>query len=820
MPIPAGHVRRGAGILPAIEGRLAACAAMGHGAFLGHGVGGFALGEVVLQPPTAAWRILSAGALLVLVAWWAYRRTAGLSRAGRRVLAGLRLAAIVVLTVVLLGPSAARWSSTTEGRRTLVLAMDTSASFGTKDVNGRSRFDVARQTWLAPGLIERLRGQFDLRFFRYDAEVAATGPGPLAELREPTGRQTYLASAVTRLLETEFVGGVRAAGVLLIGDGHETGFGDPAAVGEAAGRRGVPIWTSCFGGSRAVRDLAVRAPAGPVSLFTGQTGRLAASVSQTGFGSEEARVTLLRDGRPVQERVVAFDSRTVADASFDIREDRPGVYAYEIHVEPLPGEGDAGNNTRAVFVRVSNERIKVLLVEGEPYWDTKFLAQSLRADPQIELTQIVAYGSNRWRIILPPAEPESQTRPSMTTPPALAASIPRSRAELFAYDVLILGKGLLRFLPPERLPLLKEYLDARGGGIVFARGRAYDPTEAGAADAAAALAPLEPAVWGEEYVRELRLDLTDEGRQHPAFGFLRSDAAQGMTFPTAGKPTVLAGDVVLRELPGLIGAVRIQREKAAALVLARAGLAEGVQSAREASMAALAYQNHGRGRVVSVLGEGLWRWAMPSVLEQAERRASPFDEFWRRMVRWLATGAEFLPGQDVSLTIARFPERPGDEAGIEVRLKYPAAREIAAALTAIGPDGGVQALAIDRANEGAGLLRSSFRPERQGMYRVRLTTPEMTPAELETRFCVYEDSTESIDTSADPEAMRTLAERSGGQVIAASDAGRLPAMLDEAASARDARPTIVPAWDRPWVFAAIVTLLSAEWYLRRRSGVP
>jgi hypothetical protein len=757
------------------------------------------LSEFVFQPPADPSRIVAAGALLAALGLAVYWRTAALSRPLRTLLGGLRLLVLALLVGILLGPSALRWVSEQNYRRKLVVAMDTSCSFGTKDVDGRSRFEAARQAWLDPKLINALRNHFDLRFYRYDERLAATGLGPLWEMTGPEGRQTCIGSAVRRLLETEFAHEVEPAGILLIGDGHETGAGDPVGAAQAAGQLGVPIWTSCLGGPAKSRDVALVTPSGQESLFTNQTGRITAKLVQSGFDPEEVQVALLREGKPVQQQPVALRGRAVSDVAFDIREDRPGLYEYEVRTEPLAGEADTTNNSRCVFVRVSNEKIKVLLVETQPYWDTKFLAQCLRADPQMELTQIVRYGRTGFTAIR-----AATTRPAGGNEPGeQTVLLPRTKADLFQYDVLIFGKGLPAFLPPERMGLLKEYLDERGGGIVFARGRPYDPAAHNGAEAAQSLSALEPAVWGEDYVRELQIELTPAGRVHPSFQF-------------AGK---YPPDLIVKELPGMIGAVRVRKEKAAALVLARSQASGTPPTADDAPTAAVAYENYGKGRVVSILSEGLWRWSLLPAKYQQFEKIAPFDQFWRQMVRWLATGADFLPGQDVALTIAQFPENLGDTAQIEVRLKCPPQAATSATLTATGPGGQSQPLPLDRANEDGGVLRSSFEAKKPGVYRVMLRTPQMTPPQQETRFCVYDYSVETIDTSADPTTMREIAEASGGQYLDASAPRRLLGLLERKHPVRQAQREVEFIWDRPSVFAGIVGLLAIEWFIRRRRGV-
>lgn len=751
------------------------------------------LGEIVLQPAESPSRILAIGLAVAGIAAIACLRAAAVSRLTRRVLAVFRLAGVASLVAILLGPSAMRRVSEGNSRRKLVVAMDTSCSFGTEDVDGSSRFDAARRVWLDPTRFARLRERFDVRLYRYDEQLIPTDLPALKGMSRPAGRETYIASAVGRLLETEFAQAAEPAGILLIGDGHETGPGDPVAVGQTAARRGVPIWTSCFGGQRTARDAALQTFSGQEFFFARQTGQIAGKVLQTGLGMEEAVVELFREGQLVQEKRIAFAGRTACDVTFDVREDQPGSYEYEMRIRPFPNEADSTNNNRTIFVSVGNERIRVLLAEAQPHWDSRFLAQSLRADPRVELTQVVGYSPSRFHAIRRSLSPQGPAGSGADD----AAPVPRTKRELFEYDVLIFGKGLPELLGPEGPRWIREFLEQRGGGVVFARGRPCDPTTPSGRAAAEQLAPLDPVVWGEEYIRDLTLTLTPAGRLHPSF-----------QFPSSRPP-----DVIIRQLPEMTGAVRIRREKAAALVLARS------EAGGSAPTAAVAYQNYGRGKVVSVLNEGLWRWAfLPEARGEMDRLA-PFDVFWRRMVQWLVGSGEFLPGQDVALSIAQFPSDLGEPARIEVRLKYPPERQTPVSLTVSGPDGRTESLPLESAGAEYGLLWSNFEPKQAGVYRVALETPEMVPPRQETRFCVYDYSAEMIHTSADPVALRDMAEASGGRHVDPAEPDRLFEYLDELHPSPTAQKELAFLWDRGWVLATIVMLFGIEWFIRRCRGL-
>ena len=64
------------------------------------------------------------------------------------------------------------------------------------------------------------------------------------------------------------------------------------------------------------------------------------------------------------------------------------MFKYTVSVTPLAGEAVPVNNRRTLFARVVDEKPRVLLLEAEPYWETKFLQRVLRADPNLELTSV------------------------------------------------------------------------------------------------------------------------------------------------------------------------------------------------------------------------------------------------------------------------------------------------------------------------------------------------------------------------------------------------------------------------------------------------
>jgi hypothetical protein len=78
---------------------------------------------------------------------------------------------------------------------------------------------------------------------------------------------------------------------------------------------------------------------------------------------------------------------------------------------------------------------------------------------------------------------------------------------------------------------------------------------------------------------------------------------------------------------------------------------------------------------------------------------------------------------------------------------------------------------------------------------------------------------ELAETTLDRPLLDEMATAAGGKVVAPAEvASLLPLFLTEAGSREEIRET--PLWDNAIVFAVLALLLTSEWWLRRKSGLP
>lgn len=745
------------------------------------------LGEM-LQPGQIIWRPVVPGGWLVLIALVlgvlavaAYRRKR-ITRALPLLL--MRITAITALIVLLLGPSIVPASEQEPTRPGLTILLDTSRSMLTEDAHGRSRIQHVLDYWLTAGQLAKLREQYDVKLTGFDKRVRGLTnqtlqhePGELA-----TGDETNYADSLSAALLDEHEPGA----VLLIGDGHDSERRPLAAAAALAQKRNVPIHTLPVGSDVPQRDVAVVAVPRQDYLLAKETGQILVRVHQAGYDGQTA--TLHLRGPGVDERRKITFAGESATLELPIRHDSPGMYEYVVSLEPMPGvpgEQTVTNNHQIAFVEVTEQRIRVLILEGEPYWDTRFIAQSLRRDPNIELVQISQLSQQRRQDVVTRSEADDVT-------------VPRTAEEFGQYDVVVLGSGLEHVLDTAGVAALDEYVWRGGGQVIFARGRAYDPQTPGGAAIGAALHALEPVDWGFGFMHEMPVSLTASGRGSPAFSFLVPGAE---------------GDELIAQLPPMMVAPVVEGTKPATIVLANFG-APSIGTATAAP--AIVTMNYGRGSVFAVLGEGLWQWGfLPPELKE---HAGVFAQFWTSVVRWLAMGGAFQPGQELSLKLSRSSVRLGDPLLIDVATRGGLPEDFSPTLTLIDPAGRAMPLELSGSEGVVRRFQANFTPATPGRWRVTVEAPQLNPSRLERGFSVYDLDLEKLHAAARPQVLAELSQRTGGTLFDADQPTDIAARLKREAAARIVPPQPRYAWDTGLILAALVTWMGLEWLGRRQAG--
>lgn len=706
-------------------------------------------------------------------------------------LALLRACVITGIAFILLNPIWTQKASE-HSKPPLLVLLDTSHSMAVRDVGKQRRFDVAKTAVLSnQSLLSELGKRYTPLFFSVGDSAARQDIRAFARTAKPTGAHTRLGEAMLTALGTS--SSAAPGGMLLISDGRNNGEINPVEAARQARTRHLAVFTLCLGSTKHGRDVALLNRRPQVFAAPDQEVPLSAEIRSIGYGGERARVQLLKDGRLVDSKTVTLDDHKPTQVSLPVREAKEGSYRYTLAVLPMPQEGSASNNRSSVFLQVLKSKARVLILEGRPTWDAKFLIQALHTDSSIEVDAIFKLDKNKF---FAEQGGNSSDKPAAGTGVSATPNIkvPTTAAELAKYDVIVIGKGYEEFFTDESAKALKGFVADHAGNLIFLRGKA--------ADQATGLAALEPLQWSDEQIRDFRLEITPEGLSHPAFSFRQGPDAQ----------------TVVQKLPTLISATKVQGEKALAVVLARSkDINSGPSDAdKSKEMAVLAYQNYGQGRVVSLVGQGLWRWAfLPPELESY---ANCYNDFWTQLIRWMVNQSDFLPGQDISLKTDRSSYAPGDTVSLMAYVR--GQRKVGPmSLKITAPDGQTARVGLGKAGGTQADYAGTFKPHAAGEYLASLDKSQPGARQIMVPFSVFPAHEEDIVTAADPDLMRAIAVAGGGEALSVPQLASLPEKLKSAQALLNFKSETFTAWDRWWVLATILGLLSLEWLLRRRAGL-
>ncbi len=707
----------------------------------------------------------------------------------------LMTAAVALPLIVLLNPTWVERLPPLAGKPLLTVLVDRSASMATTDVEGNvSRH--AESVRIAKEIVGQLQDQFDVRLRSFDETGRPTDLSQLDQ-DQPDGPLTDLATAIEESLDERPQG----QALLLLSDGvHNVGGGASRVRRsvETARAMAAPIYTKTIGQKSGVQDLSVAINLPQEVAFVGQSLPVTVSIRQRGVLTDQVQVSLLLDEELVDRQQVKLAADDTTEATFQVQQADSGLYRYEFRVDEHPHEVTSVNNSATLLVRVVNEPVRVLLLEGKPYWDTKFLVRTFSSDQSIELTSVVRLAPDRFlrRDIARPSNKDRNRTgddSSASKPPprkeswkilANARELFRDGEGLDAYQIVVLGRDAEVYLGDKMLAPLKKWLAEESGSLVCVRG-------APSSQISQRLGELLPVRWTPAREKRFRVQLTESG--------------QSMRWLPAG-----AEEDVLTKLPSLAMATQPERPKPLAVVLA-AGAGENPNPV-------ISYQPIGMGRVVVVEGAGMWRWAFLPAEHQEHDEV--YGSLWRSLIRWLVANAGLLPSQQYALrsdkvtfgtseqataTLLMHENRMGDVPQIELRgdvLKQPQT--------------------IDPLPSGTspGQFRVVFGQLAEGRYRARVVGAADGDAAAIAAFDVRGSLTERLDIAARPDLMKLIADESGGVVLSSGDPNVLSLKFTEHLLASfPQRMLRVTAWDRWWVLVGVIGLWSLSWGLRRRTGL-
>src|SRR5438309_3546024 len=286
----------------------------------------------------------------------------------------------------------------------------------------------------------------------------------------------------------------RVAGAFLITDGRVHDIpANAAAIGFQA-----PVH-ALITGQKDERDRRIAITAAPRFGIVGQVQTITYRLDDQGVTGERAKITVRRDGEVINERTLSSGQTSSVD--IDIKHAGPNIV--EIEASPLDNELTLVNNRAVVAIDGVRDKLRVLLVSGEPHAGERTWRNLLKSDPSVDLVH--------FTILRPPEKQDG-------TPINELSLIAFPTRELFQQKIddfqLIIFDRYARqgVLPIIYFDNIARYV-RQGGAVLVAAGPDYASQTSIWRTPLDVILPAEPN--GRMTDTPFRAKLTDLGKRHP-----------------------------------------------------------------------------------------------------------------------------------------------------------------------------------------------------------------------------------------------------------------------------------------------------------------
>lgn len=700
------------------------------------------------------------------------------------ILAVLRIAIVLVFALCLLQPIVSFRRTVEEGPPVFVM-LDTSKSMAVKDAPEATARLTDSVQWLEQsGLKSALASRPNVHWFGFDAHARTVQPVDLTSL-EPTGTTTRYADSLAdawdayRQQRTDGTPVAPGGRVLLVSDGNDLDTRDAA---EAARTLGLAVDSLAPAAAPAGKEMArvtVNQVQAPRRVLLGAESRFSVNLRQEGLAEKSLKLQLKEGDKLVATQAFTFTAqekeKTVTVA---FRPEEAGLKEYSIDFEGVPA---ASEEARRFSVQVAGARNEVLFIEDSWRWEFKFLRRIFEDDPTFTLTAFLSRGENAFVQF---AEPDRRTQVN---------GFPQSRAELAGFDTIVLGSAEPRRWPRGFPNALRQLVEEDGKSLIVIAGPHL--REMIEQPGLAELLPVELSPDSAKPINgPVAVRVTTEGMATPYFA-----SASGAAFWAALHPM----DQIYPAL----------RKKPAATALMEATQLNNPYG----NLIVMAEQPVGRGRVLFVATDTLWKWQMHAANTEGP---TPYQAFWQQALRALAPIRQSTGNVNLNLEPDRSRYEPGQTVLLRAEIQsggaLPKAR-VQAQVTL--PDG--KQLPLDFAPSPAepGIHVAKFEATMAGQHKVAASViaEDKTAADTLIAFDVEENSSELAGQRVNEATLARIAHDTGGHVINRADPATWKA-LTSMEKVPVTRAQTVDLWNGYALLILLSVLLGADWLLRLLRG--
>jgi len=721
----------------------------------------FSKGNFVLLGAWPVWLLIAAiVAAAALLAWsiWQQRDAVSTSlRGGRTVAVWLLQSSLVALILLLLWQPALSVATLKPQQNIVAVVVDDSRS-------------MAR-------LLKTLKQKFQVRLYKLGDHLERFDNPDQLNASQPA---THIAPNLKEVVAESATLPIGA--VILLSDGSDNSGGIDLETISEIRRQRIPIHTVGFGREQFSRDVEIEDVQMPTKALP--SSRLEAQVSfkQHGYSGRKLRVDIKEGGKVLGSGEITAKADGVQQTEPILFNAGPaGVKNLDVVIQPFADEENQNNNKVTRVIAVNNAKPRILYMEGEPRWDYKFLRRAVEDDKNIEVVSILRTTQNKIY------------RQGIANEDELKDGFPTKVEDLFGYQGIILGSVEAGYFTPVQQELIQQFVDRRGGGLLFLGGRAS------LSDGGYTKAPFADL---------LPVNLPDRKNtfhRDPAYPELTAAGRDSLICRLEENPD--RNVERWKKLPYLMNFQEVGAPKPGAVVLAD-------MTASGHKMPLLITQTYGRGRTAVFATGGDWRWQMLQPVEDMTH-----EMFWRQLLRWMVSDT---PTRVVASTPKQVLMDEGDaHLRAEVRdTTYLPTSDAQVEAHIVGPDGTSQTVEMHPDPLEQGVYTADWSAEKPGSYITEVVAKRGKDELGRDAIAMRRENgvAENFHLEQNRDLLEKLASQTGGRYYRSTETKELGQDISYSEAGITVRET-KDLWDMPIVFFLALLLPSSEWLLRRKWGV-
>ena len=719
---------------------------------------------IVSTPVLPWWLLIFCGLLYAWLAWRTYGQCK-LSSPQRLTLWSLRMSAFLLIAWMLLLQSLRREHKQTE-KPAVAVVLDTSASMEENPMGAdKNRAERALEL-MGSSAFRSLSDQARLFTFSIGAEVQELPAMPAF-----TAPRSLISQQLAKILSR--FRGDRLAAIILLSDGLDQStepmdaskLGVPFYVPELE-EPGEPIHTELL-------DFTVGETSYPKRVTVHWKTSITAAIKRLS-GSQAAAfpVQLMQNGTVLQEEPVAFaEKETTRRISFQIEPAELGPQLYELRIAPQEDENST-NNRKEILIEVTDNKQRILYLEGTPRWEFKFLKRSLLAEQNLQLHAFVKFGDGSFISF-----DETNSGDPM---PAL------SHDTLKDYKAVIIGDLTASALNETEASGLCKFVEDGGALLMLGGVNAYKQDGIAFIKGLSTIMPATYQTGGSMKEGRFSVDFTPEGRVVSAFTSLAEEGR----FPPL---LTIWGPVK----PGPFTSTYLAAADGTPLLLARQA---------------------GQGRTAMILSDSLWRWQMGG--SDGEGGKGLYGRFITQLLYWLCPdhqGENADAPLQVLITDSEVDQHQKvvigaignvGQSGVACTITTPSNKTISLPMVATKLE---REVGLTQAQNG---FRCDFTPDEIGTYKLEARSTDGTrhaSTLLLSRFPELEHTGAPINRPF----LHDLAEKSGGNWVSWSRRDQLLESLQLTPRTLEI-VSVRPIWNHWLGLSVLMALFCLEWWLRRK----